>query len=508
MDELWTMVLMREMYIIKLRLAPGGDMEKGRTQTSLGITLLCLTLGLTAAGIWTDIVGYSATLLPIEINTTPAAYNQDAFLLGHIFSGLVLCIFARHIPKILTTLIVAVTITMSMATGVLLISYHQTLLDSGVFSSIGVFAAGGCHVFLVSLFYIFFAKKIKVDHAVICIAASLVFETVFSILLSLYSSATTLATIVMVAPFMISGFYFGAQRLSRKTIVYKKVSSYEKRVLFTLVIIFSVVMVLIRALSNVGIWGTSRTNFIGMMELSIGELLIISIAVFLMAYFVFIFPKNHFSLQARCIIGLALMLAGLQVLALINDFQLVYTFDTVTTAVELFSHLAKWMIAIECIRKTDLPPFLVTGISRPITALLSLFWVHFADEIAINSTFVMIVLYVLLIAVLSMFLSERKRGEGFKQINYSADRVNQMIVFGNKNGLSQREAQIFKLLLEGNKRREIEEICELSEGTVKAHISNLYRKLGVHSKSEMIVLFENEVAEQSTKNDHNLSQSN
>lgn len=62
-----------------------------------------------------------------------------------------------------------------------------------------------------------------------------------------------------------------------------------------------------------------------------------------------------------------------------------------------------------------------------------------------------------------------------------------------------RFLQIFELLLEGKKRSEIEEECSLSEGTVKTHITNLYRKLEVHSKKEMADLFEKESRELEAK---------
>ncbi|MDR2587068.1 MAG: helix-turn-helix transcriptional regulator, partial [Coriobacteriales bacterium] len=65
-----------------------------------------------------------------------------------------------------------------------------------------------------------------------------------------------------------------------------------------------------------------------------------------------------------------------------------------------------------------------------------------------------------------------------------------LAVFASHWDLSPRESEIFALLIAGLKRAEIEAECGLSQGTVKTHISNIYRKLDVHSKMEMRQLYE------------------
>ncbi len=51
--------------------------------------------------------------------------------------------------------------------------------------------------------------------------------------------------------------------------------------------------------------------------------------------------------------------------------------------------------------------------------------------------------------------------------------------------LSPREKQIFRLMLEGDSRKEIANILELSEATISQYVKNLYKKLGVHSRGEL-----------------------
>lgn len=54
-------------------------------------------------------------------------------------------------------------------------------------------------------------------------------------------------------------------------------------------------------------------------------------------------------------------------------------------------------------------------------------------------------------------------------------------------GLSSREKEILKCLVEGMSYKMIADTCFISADTVNGHIKNIYRKLQVHSKSEAVV---------------------
>lgn len=54
--------------------------------------------------------------------------------------------------------------------------------------------------------------------------------------------------------------------------------------------------------------------------------------------------------------------------------------------------------------------------------------------------------------------------------------------------LSPRETEVFCLLAEGRSTTRIQETLFIAEGTVNTHVRNIYRKLNVHSKQELIDL--------------------
>jgi DNA-binding NarL/FixJ family response regulator len=52
------------------------------------------------------------------------------------------------------------------------------------------------------------------------------------------------------------------------------------------------------------------------------------------------------------------------------------------------------------------------------------------------------------------------------------------------DGLTPREVQVLRLIAAGRSNREIAEDLTLSERTVARHVTNIYTKVGVHSKAE------------------------
>jgi ATP/maltotriose-dependent transcriptional regulator MalT len=52
--------------------------------------------------------------------------------------------------------------------------------------------------------------------------------------------------------------------------------------------------------------------------------------------------------------------------------------------------------------------------------------------------------------------------------------------------LSGRELTVLELLAEGRTNREISQSLFIAQGTVKAHVASVYRKLGVHSRAEAV----------------------
>ena len=61
-------------------------------------------------------------------------------------------------------------------------------------------------------------------------------------------------------------------------------------------------------------------------------------------------------------------------------------------------------------------------------------------------------------------------------------------MLGDRYGLTAREVDVFVLLAQGRTQTRIEKELTLSKSTVKTHMGNIFLKLGVRSKQEIIDL--------------------
>ena len=61
----------------------------------------------------------------------------------------------------------------------------------------------------------------------------------------------------------------------------------------------------------------------------------------------------------------------------------------------------------------------------------------------------------------------------------------------DKFDISQREKEIIHLLLKGKSNKEIEDALFIAMGTVKNHIYNIYQKIGVKNRAQLLTLFKN-----------------
>ena len=60
-------------------------------------------------------------------------------------------------------------------------------------------------------------------------------------------------------------------------------------------------------------------------------------------------------------------------------------------------------------------------------------------------------------------------------------------VFMDKNILTKREKEVFNLLISNKTTKDIANILNISEKTVRNHISNVMQKLGVKGRSSAVV---------------------
>lgn len=143
----------------------------------------------------------------------------------------------------------------------------------------------------------------------------------------------------------------------------------------------------------------------------------------------------------------------------------------------------------ECF-KTD--PVRMGSVAQGLQATFALLWMALIEQHE------MIALVVALVASYAfMFVALRAKGGDLllvREARSSSDEAREASPLDSRNrladeyGLTQREREILGYLLQARSLPYISEALFISEGTTRTHTRNIYRKLNIHSKQELISL--------------------
>ena len=103
---------------------------------------------------------------------------------------------------------------------------------------------------------------------------------------------------------------------------------------------------------------------------------------------------------------------------------------------------------------------------------------HFSANYGIveinNINALLLVPFIILVCWLGMTLGSNKKKDDLE------------LAFQNQ--LSEREKQVFELVLIGKKNKEIADALFVDISTIKTHINNIYKKTGVNNRKELMFL--------------------
>lgn len=88
-----------------------------------------------------------------------------------------------------------------------------------------------------------------------------------------------------------------------------------------------------------------------------------------------------------------------------------------------------------------------------------------------------------------MAIFKNKSSQEFAKVKAAPSRVDNKTE--RLDSLSKRETEVCRLLAQGYKLQEVAESLEISYATANTHQTAVYRKLGVNSKSKLIIEYSN-----------------
>lgn len=470
---------------------------------------------LTLIGIWVDVTGYLDVFS--DPTTTDAARETSRYAcyLGRIFVATLFLAVPKFFDVTLGRSIPLAFACMLGGTLLYSFSFGQSLFDTVVVAAIGSALIGFGHVWTVSLVYAYLARISTRHEALRVLVAAQIIERLAVEMLYLALPSMALAVGSQFLPAAALGLLWLA---GEKTVKYRPLSnarpplrgSVEQRYYGALCIMAGIGLVACGAMSSAGIWGNAGSGQFSGTAPSLMLAAVECAFVVVLCHITFMI-KEEKPLALRYQSSLLVLITGFaltcsrQMMPFLPETLL----DALLVSIENYAHVLFWVIALDTARSAGWPVFRAFGVGNLSCAVAGLLWSAFLEhQMMAAESAVLGVFYLSVVGCIvypqALNREHVRTSSNETDINAFALRGEQRLDAGvngralqaaleqrcsniaRQYGLSDREGDVLVLLVKGVTRQNMCRDLHLSEGTVKTHLTHIYKKLGIHSQSELI----------------------
>ena len=505
--------------------------ESGWFHADAFVALLS-AVGMMLVVVWADILGHGLGFEPSAAMIASLGNSRLFFLVGFTVAAILSVPLAKYgmSPSLRPArFTVAISVVGTLLYG---FAYAQVPLPANVAAIVGLFLCGAGYYAATMLIYCQLAKVRCLSVAVAAVAAALFLKTVIGSQLTIVLPRDVQIILASLLPVCVFACLVALGRCdsaalseyrARKTL--SKQGIYD---LFFLLVAVSLMLAALRGTSHLGLWGA---GFTGSPVSSFMGYAVVGLVLFAFAYLTLIRNSNN-QMLVRFQPAFLVLAAGFVLYVLQDSFLVVpgyaQFFEWLYLTVELFGHLLSGTLIIAAIRSSDLPPWCFQGVSDSAFGLLAIPWIFLAQDATMDIRPLMVIaIFLVMVAAIrpmstrpleieqfmgipssgSLFAAEgvshRNGVSDTSSPNPPLDQQGESLErrlalchaeIAKSHSLSSRETDVFMLLAQGRSRPYICEALYLSDGTVKTHISHIYRKFDVHGRQELLDAVQSELA--------------
>ena len=505
--------------------------ESGWFHADAFVALLS-AVGMMLVVVWADILGHGLGFEPSASMIASLGNSRLFFLVGFTVAAILSIPLAKYgiSPSLMPA---RITVVISVVGTILYgFVYVQVPLPADVAAIVGLFLCGAGYYAATMLIYCQLAKVRCLSIAVTAVAAALFLKTVIGSQLTIVLPRDVQIIFASLLPVCVFACLVALDRCdsaalseyrARKTL--SKQGIYD---LFFLLVAVSLMLAALRGTSHLGLWGA---GFTGSPVSSFMGYAVVGLVLFVFAYLTLIRNSNN-QMLVRFQPAFLVLAAGFVLYVLQDSFLEVpgyaQFFEWLYLTVELFGHLLSGTLIIAAIRSSDLPLWCFQGVSDSAFGLLAIPWIFLAQDATMDIRPLMVIaIFLVMVAAIrpmstrpleiEQFIGIPSSGssftaEGVSHRNEASDASSPNLPLDQQgeslerrlalchaeiaksHSLSARETDVFMLLAQGRSRPYICEALYLSDGTVKTHISHIYRKFDVHGRQELLDAVQSELA--------------
>lgn len=471
-----------------------------------------IVAGLVASGIWVNLIGYNTAFL--EPGTADSSFEMTryAYHFGRLAAGLAFLVFARSFGRMGQGMRIGVPLVLFFGTLMYVLSYYQNLFPPVMIGSASSFALGFGYMWLVTTFYVLFARTCTFSQALFGIAVSQIIEQVASSAANLLPSSSVQIALCCLCPLvaMLCLAHAGSGKKAAPADA-PCLSGLARSHQIVLLATTSAAGVGITAASNVGVWGSVRAEFVEVAPIVSVLSTVCACVVVAALVRATLARADEKPIGFRYQIPFLVIVAGslIVVMRYLTAAEPSFVFSAALTGVEFFAHVLTWTIIVSAVQNTEMAAYRVAGVAHSVYGITSLAWIAFFEPNETLSCLAILVisfLVIVAIAVHPRLIYSKKissvttsdemneyqiEGEPAIPLEANGVAVSDMVarrceLLGDRYGLSKRERQVFSLLAKGRSGVEVQRRLVLSEGTAKTHVSHIYKKLGVTSHQQLL----------------------
>lgn len=467
-------------------------MKQDRHQTALWLNIIVLTLGRSFLDVWPDMVGHSPALVSVNaLIETSLPNGRVLFSLGICVGALLIMLFPQRAQKHWHSLAGACLLLSLLSTGgYALVAWGGIQVDASAVGS-AAFMIGFSYGITQAMLLCATARIPRFSTIVWFVALSRILKTVIVEASAAFPPSVqivlTVASplIAVVAAMVATKSMDRQERMPIRSKKFKEFS-YTEVLLGMFLIVFACFCAVARSFSTLGFWGYEHVIDPGMLWPTLPTM-----GIFLVLVYIVFARHSEKDIVNRLIVA-CIMVLGFIVLVDSNVLALVGVPSSGTVAlrtmIEMFAQYLSWIAAIAVMRTLAMPPLRIMGIRQfTMSSLSVVILLVMSGSSELGKTIVTVMLYT--ITVVALLVIQRKYKEGMSHPSSGDVLLEERCrLTAERYRLSPRETEVLALLAQGRSRAFIQEELFLSDSTVKTHIRNIYQKVGVHNKQDIITL--------------------
>ena len=482
------------------------DGASPRHRTSAGLLtpfeLLC-ALGLSCNFVWCTLEGHSGGFVDSLRGLDELVNSRIFFQLGFFIIACAMIAAPRKLQRYARLLDVAIPAVSCMATLMFAWSFDIGGAAAAPLCIAGLIGSGIGYCWLVTRFYVEIMRRRGFASAAVSTALCLVVkEALLAVLLTVVPSGVQVVVAAAMPPCMaailiavegavpVRGATGGDDGARGRNDI-------QLGIVFAAV--FGLLLSIIRGYSRLGMWGLDvlEPGTVGMAVLRVASVAAIVAAFTVLA----VLPQEGRPVASRFHVPIVVVCTGLLFIFLQTYLGNNLVLDVCLQIDEFLGHMAFWASVCALLGQRPERPLRAVGIPLAVYSGTSVLFVALMSIQAMLVTgFVIVVVYAAIVllthnmASLAADAGTAALEDGVHETQNLASRSAVDAVgrsceeLSSKFGLSEREAQILPMVVEGRSRSYISNDLHLSDGTVKTHISRIYTKLAVSNRQELIDL--------------------